>query len=186
MDTLLLLCGRGFGKTWYVSNKAIDLALSESNSRIALWAADYGSLKKVNFLGESGIISQINPNLEYEFNKSDLILKFANGSQITGYSCEALERSRGSQSSHSVVDELAAWQYAEEGFEAELKAAIDSGASPEAFAFVQLKAAKDRGISLCAIKKESKAAAHAAPSDPTAKTEAKQSWAKVITKFGGK
>jgi len=118
MDTLLLLCGRGFGKTWYVSNKAIDLALSDPNSRIALWAADYGSLKKVNFLGESGIISQINPNLDYEFNKSDLILKFANGSQITGYSCEALERSRGSQSSHSVVDELAAWQYAEEGLEA--------------------------------------------------------------------
>jgi len=117
-DTLLLLCGRGFGKTWYVSNKAIDLALSEPGSRIALWAADYGSLKKVNFLGESGIISQINPNIAYDFNKSDLILKFENGSQITGYSCEALERSRGSQSSHSVVDELAAWQYAEEGLEA--------------------------------------------------------------------
>lgn len=117
-DTLMLLCGRGFGKTWYVSNKAIDLAVAEPSARIALWAADFGSLKKVNFLGESGIISQINPNLEYEFNKSDLILKFENGSQITGYSCEALERSRGSQSSHSVVDELAAWQYAEEGLEA--------------------------------------------------------------------
>lgn len=117
-DTLLLLCGRGFGKTWYVSNKAIDLALTEPSTTVALWAADYGSLKKVNFMGESGIITQINPNIDYEFNKSDLTLKFENGSQITGYSCEALERSRGNQSNHSVVDELAAWQYAEEGLQA--------------------------------------------------------------------
>lgn len=117
-DTLLLLCGRGWGKSHYVSNKSISLAISKPNTKVGLWAADYGSLKKINFLGDSGIISNINPNIEYEFNKSDMIMDFENGSQITGYSCEAFERSRGAQVSVSVLDELAAWQYDEQGLEA--------------------------------------------------------------------
>jgi capsid assembly protease len=52
------------------------------------------------------------------------------------------------------------------GFDAELKAAIDSGASPEAFAMSMLKAAQDRGITLEAIRKDAPPAApHAKPGD---------------------
>ena len=45
------------------------------------------------------------------------------------------------------------------GFEAELKAAIDGGDSPEAFALSLLKAAADRGITLDAINKDTPPAA---------------------------
>lgn len=117
-NTLLLLCGRGFGKTWWTSNKAIDLALKNPRSIVAVWGADFGSVKHVNFLGESGIINQINPNINYSFNQQDLIIKFDNGSQINGFSCEAIERSRGRQSSYSIVDEWCAWRYPEAGMEA--------------------------------------------------------------------
>ncbi len=50
------------------------------------------------------------------------------------------------------------------GFDAELKAAIDGGDSPEKFAHSLLKAANDRGITLDAIRKDAPAAAlHAKP-----------------------
>lgn len=53
---------------------------------------------------------------------------------------------------------------AREGFEAELKTAIDEGHAPEAFAMALLEAAKDRGISIDAIRKDAPpAAAHGKP-----------------------
>lgn len=50
------------------------------------------------------------------------------------------------------------------GFDAELKAAIDDGTSPEAFAMTLLTAAKDRGITLDAIRKDAKSTTHVPPS----------------------
>lgn len=111
VSALLLLCGRGWGKTHWLSNDIIDYALSEPNLRVGLMAADYGNLKKVNFLGDSGIINSINPNIDYEFNKSDLAVEFPNGSQIISYSAEAYDKTRGQQFHRMYLDELAAWQY---------------------------------------------------------------------------
>lgn len=69
------------------------------------------------------------------------------------------------------------------GFEAERKAAIESGASVEAFALSMLKAAQDRGITLDAIKKDSPAAAaHAKP----AQGGTTVSWDATVKKFGAK
>lgn len=52
------------------------------------------------------------------------------------------------------------------GFEKEAQAAIDTGASPEAFSLALLKAAKDRGVTLDAITKDAPpAAAHSKPGD---------------------
>lgn len=69
------------------------------------------------------------------------------------------------------------------GFDAELKAAIDGGHSPEAFALSLLKAAADRGITLEAIGRDTPPAApHAAPPvKPGA-----QSWDHAVAKLGGK
>lgn len=115
---ILLLCGRGWGKSHWLSNAIVDDALSAPNRRLLLMAADYNNLKKVNFLGDSGIISCINPNIEYDFNKSDLTLTFENGSQIISYSAEAFNKLRGTQYHNGYLDETAAWQYDEEGLEA--------------------------------------------------------------------
>lgn len=52
------------------------------------------------------------------------------------------------------------------GFDAEVKAAIEAGDSPEKFAMSMLKAAQDRGITIDAIRKDApKAAPHANPKD---------------------
>jgi len=129
---ILLLCGRGWGKSHWLSNAIVDDALSAPNRRLLLMAADYNNLKKVNFLGDSGIINTINPNLEYEFNKVDLTLTFANGSQIVSYSAEAYDKTRGSQFHNAYLDELAAWQYAVEGLEA-ARLVLRLGSNPRMF-----------------------------------------------------
>ena len=59
------------------------------------------------------------------------------------------------------------------GFDAELKAAIEEGKSPEAFAFALLEAANDRGITLEAIQKASpKAAPHSSAPEAEQKPKA--------------
>ncbi|MBB4726353.1 S49 family peptidase [Xanthomonas arboricola] len=55
------------------------------------------------------------------------------------------------------------------GFDAELQAAIEGGASPEAFAMTLLKAAQDRGITLDSMRRDAPpAAAHARPGQDSA------------------
>lgn len=72
-----------------------------------------------------------------------------------------------------------------QGFEAETQAAIDGGATPEAFAHTLLKAASDRGITLDAIQKDApKAAPHSSANASEGKQKA--SWDSVVTKLGGK
>ncbi|KPW90219.1 Bacteriophage-related protein [Pseudomonas savastanoi] len=62
---------------------------------------------------------------------------------------------------------------ASKGFEAEITAAIDSGASVEATALQLFKAAQDRGISLSAIKADSTRASTSTPADGNAQGERK-------------
>ena len=62
------------------------------------------------------------------------------------------------------IDEIRALAHA--GFDAELKAAIDNGDSPEVFALAMVRAAKDRGITLDAMRKDAPTvAAHAKAGD---------------------
>ena len=119
-DTVLYLCGRGFGKSHTASSIMIDEAMATPNLVIALFAADFGSLKKVNWLGDSGIIKSIHPKLlkECTFNKSDLTLTFPNGSLIISYSAESFEKSRGANAGMVVADELASWSYAQDALDA--------------------------------------------------------------------
>lgn len=79
-------------------------------------------------------------------------------------------------------------EIAEPGFEAEHKAAIEAGHTPEQFALTQMKAAKDRGVTIGAIRKDSPRAVHAsAPEEQRqAFTEAKAGWGKAVAKLGGK
>lgn len=121
-STILLLCGRGWGKSHWLSNHIVHNALSTDNKRIGLMAADFGSVKKVNFLGDSGIINAIHPDIlnhkDFHFNKSELGIVFPNGSSITSYSAEAFDKTRGDQFHDFYADETAAWMYDTEALEA--------------------------------------------------------------------
>lgn len=118
-DKMMYLCGRGFGKSKLASSYIVQEALSKKQ-RIALWASDLKSAKRNNWLGSSGIIESIHPDIlkQCNFNKTDLTLTFPNKSTIVTYTAEAYERSRGDSVHLCVLDELAAWSYVDEALEA--------------------------------------------------------------------
>ncbi len=67
------------------------------------------------------------------------------------------------------------------GFDAELKAAIDSGDTPEKFAMTLLKAAGDRGITLEGIRRDAPPAApHAKPGDASGSTRKLKSSSEIF------
>lgn len=90
-------------------------------------------------------------------------------------SAEAL-RAEGAKTERTRIAGLR--EIARAGFEAEHTAAIEAGDSPAQFALTMMKAAKDRGITLDAIAKDSPPAApHAKPTDkPTPKAGDAKSW----------
>jgi len=121
-EAFLMLCGRGWGKSRWLSQHMIDNALSNEGKRIGLMAPDYKVLKKVSFLGDSGIIENIHPDIltnpDFDFNKSELSIQFPNGSSITSYSAEVFDKTRGDQFHDFYAEETAAWMYDEEALEA--------------------------------------------------------------------
>lgn len=121
-EAFLMLCGRGWGKSRWLSQHIINNAISNPNKRIGLMAPDYKVLKKVSFLGDSGIIENIHPDIltspGFDFNKSELSIQFPNGSSITSYSAEVYDKTRGDQFHDFYAEESAAWMYDEEALEA--------------------------------------------------------------------
>jgi len=121
-EAFLMLCGRGWGKSRWLSQHMIDNALSNEGKRIGLMAPDDKGPKKVSFLGDSGIIENIHPDIltnpDFDFNKSELSIQFPNGSSITSYSAEVFDKTRGDQFHDFDAEETAAWMYDEEASEA--------------------------------------------------------------------
>jgi len=131
VETILYLAGRGWGKTHSSSNILIKEAMKEPNQVIALFGADFNSLKRVNWGGDSGILKAIHPSIlkNSVFNKSDLSLVLPNGTQILSFSAESSGKSRGMSAHMVVADELASWTYAQEALD-DARLILRSGRNP--------------------------------------------------------
>jgi len=113
----LLLAGRGAGKTRTAAEVLGSWAVLQPGTRWLVSAPTYGDLLGVCFEGESGLLNSIPRELIDTFNKSDVEIKLKNGSLIKGITAEKPERFRGPQFHGGWLDELAAWQYADEAFD---------------------------------------------------------------------
>jgi predicted phage terminase large subunit-like protein len=119
----LLLAGRGAGKTRAAAEELSWWALREPNTRWLVSAPTYGDLISVCFEGESGILNTLPHSLIEPtgggslWNKTDVEIKLKNGSLIKGITAEKPERFRGPQFHGGWLDELAAWQRADEAFD---------------------------------------------------------------------
>lgn len=80
----------------------------------AVIAPTQSDVRYTCFEGVSGLLATIPPELVAEYNKSDLILTLKNGAIIRGFSAEKPERLRGPQFCRGWLDELAAWQNAQD------------------------------------------------------------------------
>jgi len=113
----LLLAGRGAGKTRTAAEVLGSWAVTQPGTRWLVSAPTYGDLTGVCFEGESGLINVIPPSLIETYNRSEIEIKFLNGSTIKGITAEKPERFRGPQFHGGWLDELAAWQRADEAFD---------------------------------------------------------------------
>ena len=113
----LLLAGRGAGKTRTAAEVLGSWAVMQPGTRWLVSAPTYGDLTGVCFEGESGLINVIPPDLIESYNRSEVEIKLRSGSTIKGITAEKPERFRGPQFHGGWLDELAAWQRADEAFD---------------------------------------------------------------------
>ena len=114
INTLLWLCGRGFGKTRALCEWVIDKAVSSPNLRIALVGRTAADVRDILVNGESGILSCCEKrDLRVTYEPSKRLITFPNGSICQLYTAEKPDQLRGVQFHHAACDELAAWQYDE-------------------------------------------------------------------------
>lgn len=113
----LLLAGRGAGKTRTAAEVLGSWAVMRPNTRWLVSAPTYSDLTGVCFEGESGLMNCLPEEVVETYNRSDVELKLVNGSTIKGITAEKPERFRGPQFHGGWLDELAAWQRADEAFD---------------------------------------------------------------------
>jgi phage terminase large subunit-like protein len=110
-DILLILAGRGFGKTRMGAEAIREFAEDHPAARIACVSPTYSAARDVQYLGESGILA-VTPEEEIEsFHKSHGKIYFSNNSQTQWFSGADAEKFRGPQHHLIWFDELCAYQY---------------------------------------------------------------------------
>lgn len=106
---VLMLCGRGFGKTRTGSETVHEVA-GRFPARIALVAQDIGEVRKVMVEGDSGLLSCNKPSNPCIFVKNVSEVRWKNGSIATFYSGEDPNKLRGPQFHFAWGDELSSWR----------------------------------------------------------------------------
>lgn len=120
-NIFLIMCGRGFGKTWTGANWIVEQALSQKDGVFAVVAPTFRDVRATCFEGPSGILKQIDRDdiaPGKEFLRNELRLDLANGSRIYGFSADQPERLRGTNLSGAWCDEMGSWQRPETWYEA--------------------------------------------------------------------
>ena len=112
--TWLFLAGRGTGKTRSGAEDTWEYCVDHPNVIVGLIGPTQGDTKHTMFLGESGLIACAPEGVIQNWNKSEMILTFTNGSVARGFSAEKPDRLRGPQFHRVWCDEVCAWMYPDE------------------------------------------------------------------------
>lgn len=115
--TVLVLAGRGWGKSGSLSGCVHDLVGSGDYGRIAVVAPTTADTRDVIVEGDSGILRWAPPDKPkpvYEPSKKRVT--FHNGATVHLFSAEEPERLRGPQFHACLGDEAAAWKYPDEAW----------------------------------------------------------------------
>lgn len=107
----MVKAGRGFGKTRVGAEEVWWAAFQFPGIIQHVVAPTRDDLRFYCFNGKSGLLSVTPPELfdRDPYNKTDITLRFKNGSFIRGFSAEQPDRMRGPQCHRRWNDELAAW-----------------------------------------------------------------------------
>jgi phage terminase large subunit-like protein len=109
--TWLILAGRGWGKTRAGAEWVIQQAKDHPGCRIALVGETAADARKVMVDGESGIIECSPPDFKPEYQPTNRMLIWPNGSIAETYNATQPDQLRGPQHHFAWCDEIAKWQY---------------------------------------------------------------------------
>ena len=129
-STLLILAGRGWGKSKSGSEWVVEQAARNPDTEWAVIAPTWRDCRKTCFEGDSGLMRALLPGEFGSVNMSDLQLRLSNGSRIYGYSADRPDRLRGSNLSGAWIDELAVMPHAEDLMGEALMPALRIGENP--------------------------------------------------------
>jgi predicted phage terminase large subunit-like protein len=116
-DTMLMLAGRGAGKTYTASNWIGLRAALNNGTRWLVTAPTSNDIRATCFEGDSGLMNIIPPVLIDTYNKSLFEIHLKNGSIIQGIPGSEPERYRGKQFHGAWFDELAAFDYLDDAWD---------------------------------------------------------------------
>ena len=116
-DTMLMLAGRGAGKTYTASNWIGQRAALFNGTRWLVTAPTSNDIRATCFEGDSGLLNIIPPSLIRDYNKSLFEITLTNGSIIQGIPASEPERYRGKQYHGAWFDELCAFDYIDEAYD---------------------------------------------------------------------
>jgi len=113
-STLLVLPGRGFGKTWMGSHWVNLMAKEYPGCKIGLIGETVADVRDTMIQGESGIVTLAHPKHMPVYTPSKRRIDWPNGSSALTFSGEEPKQLRGPQFHFSLVDELAKMRYQSE------------------------------------------------------------------------
>ena len=116
-DTLLMLAGRGSGKTHTASHWIGIRAWKYPGTRWLVTAPTSNDIRATCFEGDSGLMNIIPASLIETYNKSLFEITLTNGSIIQGIPGSEPERYRGKQFHGAWFDELCAFDYLDEAYD---------------------------------------------------------------------
>ena len=116
-DIMLMLAGRGAGKTYTASNWIGQRAAVYNGTRWLVTAPTSNDIRATCFEGDSGLLNIIPNELIETYNKSLFEITLKNGSIIQGIPASEPERYRGKQFHGGWYDELAAFDYLDDAWD---------------------------------------------------------------------
>jgi len=116
-DVMLMLAGRGAGKTYTASNWVGQRAALYNGTRWLVTAPTSNDIRATCFEGDSGLLNIIPNSLIETYNKSLFEITLKNGSIIQGIPASEPERYRGKQFHGGWYDELAAFDYLDDAWD---------------------------------------------------------------------
>lgn len=113
----LILCGRGWGKTWTGANWIIERHRTGVFRNSAIVAATSGDLRRSCIEGPSGVLALAPSYFKPEYKPSHQKLIWPNGSVTNLYTSEKPDRLRGPNHDGAWCDEIASWRYVKDAWD---------------------------------------------------------------------
>ena len=106
----IAVSGRGWGKTWFLARAIHKKAMENPGCRMALVGRSTSDVRDILILGDSGVLSVVNPSERPAYKPAVRRLVWPNGSEAMTFTADIPDQLRGVQFHYSFGDELGSWR----------------------------------------------------------------------------